>query len=66
MQFNPFKITDDTIGNVVSNTVTREDIKAFTKCYGAMPGRGSYDTRMYFNDNYRVDIADISTVAANM
>ena len=66
MQFNPFKITDDTIGNVVSNTVTREDIKAVTKCYGAMPGWGSYDTRMDFNNNYRVDIADISTVAANM
>jgi hypothetical protein len=66
MQFNPFKITDDTIGNVVSNTVTREDIKAVTKCYGAMPGWGSYDTRMDFNNNYRVDIADISTIAANM
>jgi hypothetical protein len=66
MQFNPFKITDDTTGNVVSNTVTREDIKAVTKCYGAMPGWGSYDTRMDFNNNYRVDIADISTVAANM
>jgi hypothetical protein len=66
MQFNPFKITDDISGNVVSNTVTREDIKAVTKCYGAMPGWGSYDTRMDFNNNYRVDIADISTVAANM
>jgi hypothetical protein len=66
MQFNPFKITDDSIGNVASNTVTREDIKAVTKCYGAMPGWGSYDTRMDFNNNYRVDIADISTIAANM
>lgn len=66
MQFSPFKITDDTVGNVVSNTVTREDIKAVTKCYGSMPGWGSYDTRMDFNNNYRVDIADISTVAANL
>ena len=66
MQFNPFKITDDTIGNLVGITVTREDMKVVTKCYGAIPGWGSYDTRMDFNNNYRVDIADISTVAANM
>jgi hypothetical protein len=31
-----------------------------------MPGWGNYDTRMDFNNNYRVDIADISTVASNM
>ena len=55
-------MTDDTTGNVV----TRSDVKAVGQCYGAMPGWGSYDTRMDFNNNYRVDIADISTVAANM
>lgn len=59
--FNPFKMTDDAKGS----TVTKSDIGEVAKCYGAMPGWGSYDTRMDFNNNYRVDIADISTVAAN-
>jgi hypothetical protein len=62
MQFNPFKITYDS----TSDVVTRSDIGTVAKCYGAMPGWGNYDTRMDFNNNYRVDIADISTVAANM
>ena len=62
MQFNAFKMTDDS----TSNTVTKADIKAVAQSYGAMPGWGNYDTRMDFNNNYRVDIADISTVAANM
>jgi len=60
--FNPFKITNET----TTNTVTKFDIKEVGKCYGAMPGWGSYDTRMDFNNNYRIDIADISTVAANV
>jgi hypothetical protein len=62
MQFNAFKMTDDS----VSNIVTRADIKAVAQAYGAMPGWGNYDTKMDFNGNFRVDIADISTVAANM
>lgn len=62
MQFNHFKLTDDS----VSSTVTKADIREVARNYGAMPGWGSYDTRMDFNNNYRVDIADISTVAANM
>jgi hypothetical protein len=62
MQFNQFKVTDDS----TSNVVTQSDINAVAQCYGSMPGWGSYDTRMDFNNNYRVDIADISTVAANM
>jgi hypothetical protein len=60
--FNPFQMTDDS----TSNVVTKSDVHAVAQCYGAMPGWGSYDTRMDFNNNYRVDIADISTVAANM
>ena len=59
--FNPFKLTDDS----TTSTVTKSDIGEVGKCYGAMPGWGSYDTRMDFNNNYRIDIADISTVAAN-
>ena len=58
---NPFKMTDDS-----GNVVTRSDLNIVGQNYGAMPGWGNYDTRMDFNNNYRVDIADISTVAANM
>lgn len=60
--FNPFKMGDD----ITTNSVTHTDVKTIAKCYGAMPGWGNYDQSMDFNDNYRVDIADISTVAANM
>jgi hypothetical protein len=61
--FNPFKIIDD---DAATETVSTNDVKAVAKCYGAMPGWGNYDTAMDFNSNYRVDISDISTVAANM
>lgn len=60
--FNPFKMTDDSTSSVVTHT----DVKAIAKCYGNMPGWGNFDAGMDFNNNYRVDIADISTVAANM
>ncbi len=60
--FNPFKMTDDSI----NSAVTRNDVKAIAGCYGNMPGWGNFDAGMDFNNNYRVDIADISTVAANM
>ena len=59
--FNPFKLTDDSTTNIV----TKADVKAVAQSYGASPGWGNYDTKMDFNNNYRVDIADISTVAAN-
>ncbi|MCW4030648.1 MAG: hypothetical protein NWE92_13510 [Candidatus Bathyarchaeota archaeon] len=59
--FNPFKMTDD----ATSDAVTGHDVKAIAQCYGAMPGWGNYNTNMDFNNNYRVDIADISTVASN-
>ncbi len=60
--FNPFKMTDGS----TSSAVTRSDVKAIAQCYGNMPGWGNFDASMDFNNNYRVDIADISTVAANM
>ena len=66
MQFNPFKVTDETSGNAVSNVVTRADLGMVVKSFKAMPGWGSYDTRMDFNNNYKVDIADLSTVATNI
>ncbi len=60
--FNPFKMTDDSTNNAVTHT----DVKTIAKCYGNMPGWGNFDASMDFNNNYRVDIADISTVAANL
>jgi hypothetical protein len=60
--FNPFKMTDDSTGSVV----TRTDVKTIAEQYGTMPGWGNFDLKMDFNQNYRVDIADISTVAANL
>ena len=62
MQFNPFKVTDDT----ATNAVTKADIAAVIHSYGAMPGWGNYDARMDFAGHYRIDIADLSTVAANI
>ena len=32
----------------------------------ARPGWGSYDSNMDFNCNYKIDIADLTTVAANV
>jgi hypothetical protein len=60
--FNPFKMNNESN----TNAVTRSDVKTIAKCYGAMPGWGNYNSDMDFNDNYRVDIADISTIAANI
>lgn len=60
--FNPFKMTDDS----TTSTITRSDVKTIAQNYGVMPGWGNYNSNMDFNNNYRVDIADISSVAANM
>ena len=60
--FNPFKMTDDS----TTNAVTRSDVKAIAQNYGVMPGWGNFNSNMDFNHNNRVDIADISTVAAHM
>jgi hypothetical protein len=65
MQFNPFKITDDLTGSA-SDSVSKADLAAVAKCYGNMPGWGNYDQKMDFNFNYRIDIADLATVAANV
>ena len=62
VQFNPFKVTDDTS----TNFVTKADIAAVIHAYGAMPGWGNYDARMDFCGHYKIDIADLSTVATNM
>jgi len=61
MQFNPFKVNDDG-----TDSVTKADLASVAKSYGAMPGWGNYDQRMDFNFNYKIDIADLTTVAANV
>jgi hypothetical protein len=62
MQFNPFKITSDS----TTDSVTKADFGAIMRNYRAMPGWGNYNVNMDFNNNYQVDLADLSTVACNM
>jgi hypothetical protein len=62
VQFNPFKVTDDT----TTNAVTRDDVAAVIHAYGAMPGWGNYDAKMDFCGHFKIDVADLSTVASNM
>jgi hypothetical protein len=61
LMFNWYKLTD-----VAGTTVTRADVEAVVKCYRSMPGWGNYDNRMDFNFNYKIDIADLATVTANL
>ena len=65
MKFNPFKISDSEQVSQ-SDVVTKTDLVACAKNYRAMPGWGNYDQRMDFNNNYKIDITDLVTVAANM
>ena len=60
--FNPFKVTDDTTTNIV----TKADVASVIHAYGAMPGWGNYDARMDFCGHYKIDIANLATVAANV
>jgi hypothetical protein len=62
VQFNPFKVIDDT----TSTAVTKADIAAVIHAYGSMPGWGNYDARMDFCSHFKIDIADLSTVATNV
>jgi hypothetical protein len=66
-QFNPFKVTDDDLTSTESeDKVSRVDLATVKRCYGAMPGWGNFDNKMDFNRNYKIDIADLTTVAANI
>ena len=65
MQFNPFKVTGS-LTESATESVTTADLAAVANCYGTMPGWGNYDQKMDFNFNYRIDIADLATVAANV
>ncbi len=62
VQFNPFKVTDDSTGTAVN----KADVAAVLHSYGAMPGWGNYDAKMDFCGHFKIDIADLSTVASNM
>lgn len=62
MDFNPFKFSDE--DGLTSNRVTQTDVRTIGRAYGSMPGWGNYDQNMDFNNNYRIDIADLCTVAA--
>jgi hypothetical protein len=62
VQFNPFKVTDDT----TTNAVTGADVAAVIHAYGAMPGWGNYDAKLDVCSHFKIDIADLSTVASNV
>ena len=61
MIFNKFKVSEDG-----TEKVSRVDLTVLSKIYGARPGWGSYDGNLDFNCNYKIDIADLTTVAANV
>jgi hypothetical protein len=60
--FNPFKVNNDD----TTTTVTKADISTVMSSYGSSPGWGNYDQRMDYNFNYKVDICDLATAAANI
>jgi hypothetical protein len=61
MVFNKFKVSEDG-----TDKVSRVDLTVLARIYGARPGWGSYDSNMDFNYNYKIDITDLTTVAANV
>ena len=60
--FNPFKVNNDD----TTATVTSADVSTVISSYGSSPGWGNYDQRMDYNFNYKVDICDLATAAANI
>ena len=62
VQFNPFKVTDDT----TTNTVTRADVNAVGHSLGAVPGWGNYNPAYDVCGHFQVDLCDLATVAANV
>jgi hypothetical protein len=65
MHFNPFKVNDDD-DSANPTALTSADVSTIVHAYGAMPGYGNYDQRMDYNFNYKIDIADLATAAANL
>jgi hypothetical protein len=60
-QCSAFKILDDNVA-----TFTKADLRELAKAYGATPGWGNYDQRMDYNFDYKIDITDLTTAAANV
>jgi len=59
--FNPF-----IIGFGDSDRVTPADLHSIANAYGSIPGRGNYNLRMDPCLDFKVDICDLSTAAANL
>ncbi len=60
--FNPFIVNNET----TQTTVTKADVASIVSAYGSSPGWGHYDQRMDYNFNYKVDLCDLATAAANV
>ncbi len=60
--FNPFIVNSDDS----TSTVTKADVATVVSSYGSSPGWGNYDQRMDYNFNYKIDITDLCTAAANV
>jgi hypothetical protein len=55
------------IGDINSdNMVNIKDLVGVAKKYGAMPALGNYEFEMDFNADYKIDIGDLTTLAANI
>jgi len=55
-------VTDDSTSSVVN----KADVASVIHSYGAMPGWGNYDAKMDFCQHFKIDIADLSTVASKI
>jgi hypothetical protein len=47
-------------------TATLTDLFQLMKCFRAMPGIGNYNPELDYNSDSKIDLADLTTVAANM
>ena len=45
---------------------TLKDLFHIARCFRAMPGFGNYDPELDYNDDSKIDLTDLTTVAANM
>jgi hypothetical protein len=61
IEFNRCAIVDSS-----AVKTSRADLAQMVTCMHAVPGWGGYDSKMDFNGNFKVDIADLSTVAASI
>lgn len=45
---------------------TLKDLFHIARCFRAMPGFGNYDPELDYNEDSKIDLTDLTTVAANM